>query len=196
MMGGDIWVESELGKGSTFIFTFSAARVSEEDYPTLPQGDAPNASGREAESYEGYRVLLVDDVDVNREIVIELLAPSLLSIDSAENGAEALAMFADSPERYDMILMDVHMPEMDGYEATRRIRALAAPQAKTVPIIAMTANVFREDIEKCLESGMNNHIGKPFKIEEVLDKLRKYLTPKNQNRETPPQSPTKGGQGG
>jgi CheY-like chemotaxis protein len=175
MMGGDIWVESELGKGSAFIFTFRAARVREGDYPSLPPLDAPNAPGSETEPYEGYRVLLVDDVDVNREIVIELLAPARLSIDCAENGAEALAMFADSPEKYDMIFMDVHMPEMDGYEATRRIRALNAPEAKTVPIIAMTANVFREDVEKCLASGMNDHIGKPFKIEEVLDKLRKYL---------------------
>jgi lactose/cellobiose-specific phosphotransferase system IIC component len=179
MMGGDIWVESELGKGSTFIFTFRASRVSEEDYPGLQPRDAQSSAGREAETYEGCRVLLVDDIDVNREIVIELLNPALLSIDSAENGAEALAMFADSPEKYDMIFMDVHMPEMDGYEATRRIRALDAPEAKTVPIVAMTANVFREDVEKCLESGMNDHIGKPFKIEEVMDKLRKYLREKD-----------------
>jgi signal transduction histidine kinase len=174
MMGGDIWVESEIGQGSTFIFTFRAALVPEADYPDSPL-DAPNSPGREAETYEGRRVLLVDDVDINREIVIELLTPALLSIDCAEHGAKALAMFADAPEKYDMIFMDIHMPEMDGYEATRRIRALPAPKAKTIPIIAMTANVFREDIEKCLESGMNDHIGKPFKIEEVLEKLRKYL---------------------
>jgi signal transduction histidine kinase len=179
LMGGDIWVESELGKGSTFIFTFRAARVPEGDYPSQAPPDARNAPGNEAETYEGCRVLLVDDVDVNREIVIELLAPSLLSIDCAENGAEALAMFADSPEKYDAIFMDVHMPEMDGYEATRRIRALSPPQAKTTPIIAMTANVFREDVEKCMESGMNDHIGKPFNIEEVRAKLRKYLRKKD-----------------
>ncbi|MDR1581260.1 MAG: PTS transporter subunit EIIC [Synergistaceae bacterium] len=179
MMGGDILVESEFGKGSTFIFTFRAARVPEEDYPALSR-DARDSRGRETETYEGRRVLLVDDVDVNREIVIELLAPALLSIDCAENGAEALAMFEASPRKYDMIFMDIHMPEMDGYEATRRIRALGAPEAKTVPIIAMTANVFREDIEKCLASGMNDHIGKPLKIEEVLEKLRKYLRGKDE----------------
>jgi CheY-like chemotaxis protein len=76
-----------------------------------------------------------------------------------------------------MIFMDVQMPEMDGYEATRRIRALDLPQAKDVPIIAMTANVFREDIEKCLTSGMNDHVGKPLDIDEVLDCLREYLRP-------------------
>ena len=124
--------------------------------------------------------MLVDDIDVNREIVIELLTPALLSIDCAENGAEALAMFTAAPDKYDMIFMDVHMPEMDGYEATRRIRALDAPEAGAVPIIAMTANVFREDVEKCIESGMNDHIGKPFKIEEVMDKMRKYLRKKGE----------------
>ena len=178
MMGGDIWVESELGKGSTFIFTFRAARAPEEDYPGLSP-DAPSLPVQEAETYEGRRVLLVDDIDVNREIVIELLTPALLSIDCAENGAEALAMFAASPDKYDMIFMDVHMPEMDGYEATRRIRALDVSEAATVPIIAMTANVFREDIEKCLDAGMNDHIGKPFRIEEVMEKMRKYLRKKD-----------------
>jgi CheY-like chemotaxis protein len=74
--------------------------------------------------------------------------------------------------------MDVHMPEMDGYQATRRIRALDTPRAKSVPIIAMTANVFRQDIEKCLDAGMNGHIGKPISFEEVLAKLRSWLPPK------------------
>jgi CheY-like chemotaxis protein len=75
--------------------------------------------------------------------------------------------------------MDVQMPHMDGYEATRRIRALSAPRAKTVPIVAMTANVFQEDIEKCLHAGMNDHIGKPLNLDEVLGKLRKYLPRKD-----------------
>ena len=74
-----------------------------------------------------------------------------------------------------MIFMDVQMPELDGYEATRRIRELSIPGAKTIPIIAMTANVFREDIEKCLESGMNGHVGKPVSLEDVLQQLRRYL---------------------
>jgi CheY-like chemotaxis protein len=90
-------------------------------------------------------------------------------------------MFAEAPEKYDMILMDIQMPEMDGYEATRRIRAIEAEHSsagnlkKQIPIIAMTANVFREDIEKCLEAGMDSHIGKPLDFHEVMDKLRRYL---------------------
>ena len=83
-------------------------------------------------------------------------------------------MFAEAPQKYDMIFMDIQMPEMDGYEATRRIRALDIPSAKTIPIIAMTANVFREDIEKCLNAGMNSHVGKPLDFEEVLGRLRSY----------------------
>ena len=104
-----------------------------------------------------------------------LLEPTHLQIDCAENGVQAVSMFRDSPQSYDLIFMDVQMPEMDGYEATRRIRALDNTKAKNIPIIAMTANVFREDIEKCLEAGMNTHIGKPLDFDIVLEKLRSHL---------------------
>jgi signal transduction histidine kinase/DNA-binding response OmpR family regulator len=129
----------------------------------------------ETASFEGKRLLLAEDVEINREIVLSLLEPTLLAIDCAENGAEAVRLFSESPERYDMIFMDVQMPEMDGYEATRRIRALGPPKAREIPIVAMTANVFREDIERCLAAGMNDHIGKPLDLDEVLSMLRKYL---------------------
>jgi len=125
--------------------------------------------------YEGRKILLAEDMEINREILLALLEPTLLEVDCAENGLQAVSMFAEAPEKYDMIFMDVQMPEMDGYEATRRIRALDIPSAKSVPIVAMTANVFREDIEKCLESGMNDHIGKPLDFNMVLKKLRTYL---------------------
>ncbi|MDR0862328.1 MAG: response regulator [Oscillospiraceae bacterium] len=125
--------------------------------------------------FEDYRLLLVEDVEINREIVQVLLEPAGIGIDCAENGTVAVDMFTANPDKYDVIFMDVQMPEMDGYEATRRIRAFDAPNAKRVPIIAMTANVFREDIERCLESGMNDHVGKPIDFKEVLEKLRKYL---------------------
>jgi signal transduction histidine kinase/CheY-like chemotaxis protein len=125
--------------------------------------------------FEGKRLLLAEDVEINREIVLSLLEPTLLRIDCAENGVEAVRLFFEAPEKYDMIFMDVQMPEMDGYEATSRIRALGDPRAKEIPIVAMTANVFREDIEKCLAAGMNDHIGKPLDMDELLSVLRKYL---------------------
>jgi len=99
-----------------------------------------------------------------------------LEIDCASDGVEAVTMFSEAPGNYEMIFMDVQMPNMDGYEATRRIRELDVPNAKTIPIIAMTANVFREDIEKCLESGMNDHVGKPLDLDTVFRQLRKHLS--------------------
>ena len=126
-------------------------------------------------SFAGNCVLLADDVEINREIVLAMLEPTFLEIDCAENGAEAVRMFCEAPDKYNMILMDIQMPEMDGYEATRRIRAFGNSKAKTVPIIAMTANVFREDIDKCMEVGMNGHIGKPINFDEVIQKLRLNL---------------------
>ncbi|MDR1759063.1 MAG: response regulator [Fibrobacter sp.] len=129
-------------------------------------------------TFEGSRILLAEDIDINREIVQALLEPTLLQIDFAENGAEAVRMFSEAPEKYDMILMDVQMPEMDGYEATQRIRAMDTPKAKMIPIIAMTANVFAEDIRKSFDAGMNDHLGKPLNIEEVLNTLRTFLPSK------------------
>jgi signal transduction histidine kinase/DNA-binding response OmpR family regulator len=122
--------------------------------------------------FTGRRILLVEDVEINREIVIALLEPTQIGIDCAENGIEAVKMFSEAPHKYDLIFMDVQMPEMDGYEATRCIRAMDVPRSKTIPIIAMTANVFREDVERCLKAGMNDHVGKPLHFEEVLEKLR------------------------
>ncbi|MCL2495917.1 MAG: response regulator, partial [Clostridiales bacterium] len=113
----------------------------------------------EYDDFSGCTILLAEDIELNREIVLALMEPTKVAMESAENGAQAFAMFAEAPDKYDMIFMDVQMPEMDGYEATRLIRALDIPQAKDIPIIAMTASVFREDIEKCQEVGMNGHIG-------------------------------------
>ncbi|MCL2441774.1 MAG: response regulator [Treponema sp.] len=145
--------------------------------------------------FKGYKILLAEDVDINREIVETLLEPTLLDVDYAENGKEAVAKFEKSPHVYDLILMDVQMPEMDGLEATRRIRAIekqlmekestSSSKGETrsnnrnlrqqIPIIAMTANVFKEDVENCLNAGMNSHIGKPLDIDEFFRALRKYL---------------------
>ena len=126
--------------------------------------------------FEGRRILLVEDIEMNREIVQALLEPTKLKIDCAENGAEAVLMFEKFPTQYDAIFMDIQMPVMDGYDATQRIRALEAENTvRRVPIIAMTANVFKEDIEKCLEAGMDSHVGKPLDLEEVMTRLHSYL---------------------
>ena len=140
--------------------------------------------------FSGCKILLVDDIEINREIVVALLEPTLIQIDCAENGLQAVQMFRDNPKKYELIFMDVQMPEMDGYDATQRIReieeeiftASMAPENERpegVPIIAMTANVFREDLQKCKEAGMNDHIGKPLEFVRVLDTLRTYLHPLN-----------------
>ncbi|MDR0855024.1 MAG: response regulator [Christensenellaceae bacterium] len=125
--------------------------------------------------FKGKKILLSEDVEINREIIISLLENTGLEIVCAENGREAVASFISESDTLDLIFMDIHMPEMDGYEATRRIRAQKADNAKTIPIIAMTANVFMEDIKKCIAAGMNDHIGKPIEITNVIEKLKHYL---------------------
>jgi signal transduction histidine kinase/DNA-binding response OmpR family regulator len=135
--------------------------------------------------FAGKRVLLAEDVEINREIMSSLLEESGVGIDYAENGIEAIEKFRKDPQGYGVILMDIHMPEMDGYEATRHIRKTEAelyPGAKApspVPIVAMTANVFKEDIERCLAAGMNAHMGKPVDVDELYSQLGKYLLDQN-----------------
>jgi len=129
----------------------------------------------ELNNYTGLVILLAEDVEINREIVLAQLEPTGLVVECAENGLQAVNMFEAAPEKYGMIFMDVQMPEMDGFAATRAIRALSVPKSGTIPIIAMTANVFREDIEKCLDAGMNGHVGKPINVSSVLEQLRRYL---------------------
>ncbi|MDR2551262.1 MAG: transporter substrate-binding domain-containing protein [Desulfobulbus sp.] len=121
--------------------------------------------------FSGVILLLAEDVALNREIFIALLEQTGIHIDTAVNGLEATQMFERQPERYDLIVMDLQMPVMDGYEATRTIRDMEHPRAKTIPIIAMTANVFKEDIDKCLASGMNDHMPKPIDEQVVLEKI-------------------------
>jgi CheY-like chemotaxis protein len=193
MMGGRIEVESELGKGSVFTFTVRLTRGAAAKHAPSETGinqaianimngylganerKTPDGNPDITGLFEGCRILLAEDVEINREIVLALLEPTKLKIDCAEDGVQTLKMFSESPALYDMIFMDVQMPEMDGYEATRAIRELDVPQAKTVPIIAMTANVFHEDIEKCLAAGMNDHIGKPLDLNDVIRKLWKHM---------------------
>jgi len=125
--------------------------------------------------FSGHCILLVEDVEINREIVMTLLEPTNLSIDCATNGIEAVDAFVSAPLKYDMIFMDIQMPEMDGFTATKRIRESGAMRAREIPIVAMTANAFKEDIEKCLEAGMNDHIGKPLAVDKVISTLERIL---------------------
>ncbi len=125
--------------------------------------------------FAGHSILFAEDIDINREIVLSLLEPTQVEVDCAENGMDAVRMFTRNPDKYDMIFMDIQMPEMDGYEATRQISALDAPNAATIPIVAMTANVFREDVEDCLAAGMNAHLGKPLDLNDILEMMHRHL---------------------
>ncbi len=121
------------------------------------------------------RVLIAEDIEINRDIIAALLEYTAISIDFAENGSIAVNKMLNNGDRYDLILMDLHMPELDGLEASRQIRALPQAKAAIIPIIAMTANVFKEDIDRCLAAGMNDHIGKPLDIDIAIATMAKYL---------------------
>jgi len=126
--------------------------------------------------FSGVSILLVEDIALNREIFSALLAETGISVDFAENGVIAVSKFKENHDKYDIIIMDIEMPEMDGYEATKTIRSMdGISEAKTIPIIAMTANVFREDIDRCLACGMDNHLPKPIDEKLVIEKISKYI---------------------
>ncbi|MDR2186232.1 MAG: response regulator, partial [Treponema sp.] len=173
MMNGRIWVESEYGKGAVFRFTIQA-RIGQNPGTAgagEPSVEKPPISEKDL---AGKRILLAEDVEINREIVLTILEPFGLTITCAKNGREAVELFEKHPRDYDIIFMDIHMPEMDGYEATRRIRSLEEARRqdgtgrRKIPIIAMTANVFTGDIVKCREAGMDDHVGKPLDLAEVM----------------------------
>ena len=129
----------------------------------------------ESVNFEGKHILLAEDNDLNWEIAYELLSSIGLELEWAENGKICVDKFKESQEGfYDAILMDIRMPVMNGYQATEEIRALGRSDAK-IPIIAMTADAFAEDIQKCMEAGMNAHIAKPIDIQEVTRQLEKYM---------------------
>ena len=167
MAGGRMWVDSELGVGSTFSFSLPLIVGVEPKLPAQPQA---------INSFKGRTILIVEDIEINREIIMAMLEPTEIQMECAENGAAAVEMFIGAPDRYDIIFMDIQMPEMDGVTATRLIRGLDVPQAKRVPILAMTANVFQEDIDTYIAVGMNDHLGKPLEMEVVLRKLGEYCS--------------------
>ncbi len=180
LMGGDIRVESERDKGSCFFFTLPLEvpeRIAATANSASQAGLAAAArdSAPQHRDFSGKTILVADDIRINLEIVIALLKPTNITIDTAKDGKEAVDAVAANPGRYDLILMDVQMPEIDGLRATKMIRALNTPEAATIPIIAMTANVFKEDIEECLAAGMNDHLGKPIAMKDVMQILSYYL---------------------
>jgi CheY-like chemotaxis protein/two-component sensor histidine kinase len=174
LMGGEIWVQSEIGKGAKFIFTVMVKRGNESH--DLKATSHHGEQGADVDEFKGKRLLVAEDVETNCEILVALLDGSGISIDCVENGKEALDKVAAEPDKYDIIFMDVRMPQMDGLEATRRIRDLPMHRDTRLPIIALTANVFKDDIDACIEAGMDDHLGKPFDIGKITKILRIYLT--------------------
>nr|WP_233572881.1 ATP-binding protein [Parabacteroides sp. CH2-D42-20] len=181
LMGGGIHVTSMQGSGSTFTVDLPFGKIKESGKPTrFSDIDGRSDLARDCYvidyDFKGKRILLVEDNELNREIAEELIGATGASVESAEDGVQAVEKFKESAEGYyDLILMDVQMPHMDGYEATRCIRALGRSDAQKVPIFAMTANAFAEDVQKSREAGMNAHISKPLDIRAVYKQMNRYL---------------------
>lgn len=176
LMKGDIEVESEPGKGSRFIVSLrlKLQEGQETDSAVLPE------EVFDQESLRGKRILLVEDNEINMEIAEELLSTQGFLVDTAEDGSLALERVAHSePGYYDLILMDIQMPVMDGHEATRKIRQLADRQLANIPIIALSANAFAEDYQKSMDAGMNAHFPKPIDIHELQELIQKVLRRSN-----------------
>jgi signal transduction histidine kinase/AmiR/NasT family two-component response regulator len=169
-MGGELRVESELGRGSRFSF-----RIPVEPGDANELSDGTSGEPQSSFDFSGRRILIAEDIEINQVIVSALLEDTGVDIEFAGNGEEAFRMFVSAPERYDMIYMDIQMPEIDGYEAARKIRGSGAPRSREIPIVAMTANAFAEDVERCLRSGMDDHIAKPVDQGVLLEKTARYM---------------------
>jgi CheY-like chemotaxis protein len=173
-MDGRIWVESKAGAGSSFIFEVDLELSPFQEGAARKSPEIKTEATVETPDLSGVNIILAEDMEINREIFIALLEETHITIDSAENGLIAVSKFRENPEKYDLIIMDVQMPEMDGYEATRTIRAMDTLKAKNIPIIAMTANAFKEDVDRCLDAGMNDHLAKPIDEKSVMEKITRY----------------------
>ena len=172
LLGGTIQVESELGKGSTFTVTLKH-KIADESYYEKRQIENPETG---TEILEGRNILIAEDNDLNAEIAAAILERAGLKTERVVNGVQCVNMITKMPSgTYDMILMDIQMPEMDGYEAARAIRQLPDRDKACIPIIAMTANAFEEDKKDAMAAGMNGHIAKPVQIERLLSMLAEMM---------------------
>ena len=172
LMGGDITVQSELGKGSVFTVTLELQKTTED----MVSGKAVDHGTFSDSDITGKRILLAEDNDLNMEIAVSILEAMGLDIETAKDGSVALEKIKAKPaDYYDLVLMDIQMPMMDGYETTRAIRALDDPDKANVPIVAMTANAFAEDRKNAFDAGMNDHIAKPLDVEVVAQVITEQL---------------------
>ena len=167
-MGGTIEVSSTPGIGSTFVITLPFEKAEETDISSEPES--------ERNSIQGIKILLAEDNEINREVAQVLLEEEGAVVTAVSNGREAVKLFSRHPEgTFDVILMDIMMPLMDGYEATRQIRKLDRTDASSIPIIALTANAFAEDVRHALDCGMNAHLAKPLDVEKMIHTIALYL---------------------
>lgn len=173
LMNGTISVDSDLGKGTTFDISLKFKIPKKQIEPIQ---DKKITILRNYDILQNKKILLCEDHDLNIEVTRRLLESKKITVEVAKNGKIGLEMFSQKPENYyDAILMDIRMPIMNGLEATNHIRKINTNYARTIPIIAMSANAFEDDIEKSLESGMNAHIAKPFEPVNLFDTLASFF---------------------